>query len=260
MKHSPLPREAVSLPDSVHRRLNMYVLVASAAGLGSSLALVQPSDAKIIYTPACKRLPINQHFFLDLNHDGTADFLFLTTSSCRAPKAELYVRPEQNENRIVGSFQSAAALRPRARIGPRARFVGNDSYARMAQMFTTTNGEHCIGPWANACLGVRNRYLGLKFAIKGKIHFGWARLNVRPDFCGRGKFDARLTGYAYETVPGKPIIAGATKGPHDDAQPTPASISTQTPAPATLGMLALGAPGLAIWRREESVADVLEGN
>jgi hypothetical protein len=46
MTRSPRPREAVSLPDSVHRRLNMYVLVASAAGLGSYLALVQPSTGR----------------------------------------------------------------------------------------------------------------------------------------------------------------------------------------------------------------------
>ena len=67
----------------------------------------------------------------------------------------------------------------------------------------------------------------------------------------QNRFSATLTGYAYETIPGKAIIAGATKGP-DDAEPT-ASLKAPTPAPATLGMLALGAPGLSIWRREESM-------
>jgi hypothetical protein len=65
-------------------------------------------------------------------------------------------------------------------------------------------------------------------------------------------------GYAYETIPNKPIIAGATHGPDYDAQPASESIETHTPAPATLGMLALGAPGLSIWRREEEVAAALE--
>jgi hypothetical protein len=58
-------------------------------------------------------------------------------------------------------------------------------------------------------------------------------------------------GYAYETIPGKAITAGATKGPEDDAQPAAATTTSPTSAPATLGMLALGAPGLSIWRREE---------
>ena len=63
--------------------------------------------------------------------------------------------------------------------------------------------------------------------------------------------EAILTGYAYETIPGRAIIAGKTKG-RDDAEPT-ASLNKRIPEPATLGALALGAPGLAIWRREEAV-------
>jgi hypothetical protein len=96
---------------------------------------------------------------------------------------------------------------------------------------------------------VANRYLGLKFKIKGKTHYGWARLSVeaskRPY-----EITAVLTGYAYETIPGKPIIAGATRGPDDAVQ----AASINMPVPATLGALAMGAPGLSIWRREESAA------
>jgi hypothetical protein len=83
-----------------------------------------------------------------------------------------------------------------------------------------------------------------------KIHFGWARLNVN---CVYPKaIRATLTGYAYETIPNKAIIAGATKGP-DAAEPT-ASFNKHNPEPATLGMLAMGAPGLSIWKREEPIA------
>ena len=65
------------------------------------------------------------------------------------------------------------------------------------------------------------------------------------------KFTTTVTGYAYETVPGKAIIAGATNGA-SEAEPT-ASLNTPAPEAATLGMLAVGAPGLSIWRREEAV-------
>jgi hypothetical protein len=65
-----------------------------------------------------------------------------------------------------------------------------------------------------------------------------------------GRIKAVLLGYAYETIAGKAIIAGATSGP-DDAEPA-ASLNTPTSEPATLGTLAMGAPGLSIWRREES--------
>ena len=104
-----------------------------------------------------------------------------------------------------------------------------------------------LGRWVN----VRDRYLGLKFKINGKFHYDWARLNVKV-LKGKFKITATLTGYAYETIPGKAIIAGATKGP-DDAE-TAASLHSHTPEPAALGMLALGAPWLSIWRREESAA------
>jgi len=45
--------------------------------------------------------------------------------------------------------------------------------------------------------------------------------------------------------------AGATKGPKEAEQPAPTSLKTHAPEPATLSALALGAPGLAIWRRED---------
>jgi hypothetical protein len=79
----------------------------------------------------------------------------------------------------------------------------------------------CTGKWCN----VTHRYLRLKFARKGKTHFGWARLNVKFGPNGVGGI---LTGYAYETIPNKPIIAGRTKGPDAVIEP------------ATLGKLALG--------------------
>jgi hypothetical protein len=70
-------------------------------------------------------------------------------------------------------------------------------------------------------------------------------------------YEVSLTGYAYETIPGKGIIAGKTKGP-DDAEPTASDMHTTEQA--MLGALALGAPGLSIWRREQSVAEALGSN
>jgi hypothetical protein len=77
--------------------------------------------------------------------------------------------------------------------------------------------------------------LGLQFVITGKSHYGWARLNesctVRAP---RGKgIKALLTGYAYETIPNKPIVTGKTKGP-----------DVITLEPGSLGALAAGASRL----------------
>ena len=103
------------------------------------------------------------------------------------------------------------------------------------------------GQWINGGKGVKNRYLGIAFVIKGRIHYGWARITVTP-----GKnFQATLTGYAYETIPKKPIIAGQKHGTEDRIQDLNASLTRPTSRRSTLGMLALGAPALPIWRREE---------
>jgi hypothetical protein len=242
------PRKTVKLSDSVQRRLNSYALAAGAAGVGV-LALAQTTQAKIVYTAAHKQLPINKAFYLDLNHDRINDFkFFLGTSGNSSPA--LFVYPARQGNGIWSGqnygINCAYALPKGTRIGPKRPFGQN--YAIM--FLANATNTYC--PWGT--LGKKQAYLGLKFSVKGKVHFGWARFvtHTRPNPT------AELTGYAYETIPGKPIIAGATNRP-DDAEPT-AAVSSHTSEPATLGALALGAPGLSIWRRKESAAAALAAN
>ncbi len=45
------PTIPARLSASIHQQLNAYALAASAAGVGM-LALVQPAEAKIVYTKA----------------------------------------------------------------------------------------------------------------------------------------------------------------------------------------------------------------
>jgi hypothetical protein len=62
------------LSDSLRHNLNPYALAASAAGV-SLLALVQPSEAKIVYAKAHQVIGSNGVYPIDLNHDGVIDFL-----------------------------------------------------------------------------------------------------------------------------------------------------------------------------------------
>jgi hypothetical protein len=100
-----------------------------------------------------------------------------------------------------------------------------------------------VGPWFNV---TEPRYLGLSFLRNGRTHYGWARLTVQ------GPLYAKLTGYAYETIPGKSIKAGQTKEAADesgeeDFGPSASLTSPipNMPQPASLGMLALGRPAVA---------------
>jgi hypothetical protein len=106
------------------------------------------------------------------------------------------------------------------------------------------NDPICIRP-------VVTRAASLPFGLKfKKMHFGWARVKLSINAHTRA-IATTLTGYAFETIPGKAIITGATKGP-DDIEPN-ASFGMPTPEPATLSALAMEAPGLSIRRRKETV-------
>lgn len=265
------PRPRIKLANSVHQQVNMYALAAGAA-CACSLYAPPAAEAKIIYKPLHMRLHRHSAFPLYLNDDRKGDFFlvfnyagedepkFDSLAVCHKPTKTNYgyqcyrARGTSNALNAVRANASgfASALKAGAKIQKGNRFTNNAEVVMAeASWLSSTNSTRWFGPWANKGRGVTNRYLGLKFRVGGTFHFGWARLTVGR--AARG-FTATLTGYAYETVPGKAIIAGATKGPDDGAQPTPASIKTHTPEPPTLGMLALGAPGLSIWRREEPAA------
>jgi hypothetical protein len=255
--HPSRPRKVTNLSGSTTRQLNTYALAATAAGVGV-LALTQPVEAKIVFTPAHHVINANQTYRLDLNHDGIADFVlkdFFATNSGDSG-GSLNVLPKRSANEVwavqhctSGTVRLCAAALPKGtKIGSKGSF--RPDYPAGEVMAASDIHGYRTGSWFNV-----TRYLGLKFVIKGKTHFGWARLAVSAQHF---TFTATLTGYAYETIPGKAIIAGATKGP-DDAEPT-AALSSRTPEPATLAALALGAPGLSIWRRKESAAAALAAN
>jgi hypothetical protein len=246
MKRLSGPRKtAAKLSESVHKQLNLYTMAAGAAGVGL-LALAQRVEAKIVYTPAHRVIGPDSRYLLDLNHDGITDFTIANTYNCPDTCVSIIVAKPANWTHGVegplstrGHASWAYALKAGAIIGPKRPF----SASRLE--FAISGSCHPAGShWCNL-----KRYLGLSFKIHGKTHYGWARISMES---AGGRIKALVVGYAYETIAGKAIIAGATSGP-DDAEPA-ASFSTPIPEPATLGALAMGAPGLSIWRREEQVS------
>jgi hypothetical protein len=239
MKPQP-PRTPSRLSDSVHHQLNMYAFAASAAGVGM-LALTQAAEAKIVYTKAHHVIRPRGTYNLDLNHDGTVDFIIHQLGSVFFSHSLLAKEALGNavQGKGTGWAMFASALNRGARIGPSQGFIksGYDGEKMVAVTYDTYGGHTYVGgPWIN----VKNRYLGLQFQIRGKTHYGWARLSVRIGEFGNGHdvITATLTGYAYETVPNKPIIAGKTKG----------ADGIEALELASLGRLAQGSAGLVAWR------------
>jgi len=145
MNRHSRPRRTADLSDSTHQQLNMYAVAAAAAGVGM-LALAQPSEAKIVYTPANAQIggrvgKLN----LDLNHDGITDFEFCVatnyrycpgqpggrTSAGKNPPSpffqDLSIFPAKAMNQIWGhstfrQLPTASALPAGVRVGPKGKF------------------------------------------------------------------------------------------------------------------------------------------
>jgi hypothetical protein len=218
-----------TLLDLFRKNLDVYSLAAGAAGLGI-FASASPAQARVVFTPAHVVITPDHTFLLDLNHDGINDFKFQDAS------IGVVVGPLHGGALIKGaaacSFgKGAAALHAGAVIGNTRPFQA--SATCMASF--NLDASASFGSWIG---GVTNRFLGLQFEINGQKHFGWARLSV-----SREPYTATLTGYAYETVPNKAIIAGKTSDSAEIAagQQSPATPGNADPEPATLGLLALGA-------------------
>ena len=258
-------RQAVSLGSGLEKCLSAYATAAIAAGV-SLLATTRSAEAKIVYTPAYTGIPVNnkEPFLLDLSHDGIADFSFWNLKwhgsegefvwsldvGCAAvaiSRSRSACRYEANQ--IWGKGGFASALRPGLEVG------GNKSYFQPGR--PTPRGYYRRGPVANMAgyggenpsgqtsdrtwgqwLYTKDRYLGLQFLIAGQVHYGWARLSVGM-LQITGGFQATITGYAYETIPNKPIVMGETKGP-----------DVITLEPVSLGRLAQGSSGVSAWREK----------
>jgi hypothetical protein len=213
------------------KRLLAYATVAGAA------AVCAPStQAEVVYTPVHAKL--HYRFFLDLNNDGVNDFQITSFDLSGMGTVHIFAI---NGNRMVGSNQrcashphgpDAAALPEGTVIGPGKPFNANAT----CMAFSTNSFNSGDGPWFHA----NEAYLGFAIAIDGKEHFGWARLRVGKQILG----DVAILGYAYETIPGKPIIAG------DEGNSAAGNKKTNENS-LTLGALALGAPGRDASRRDK---------
>jgi hypothetical protein len=133
-----------------------------------------------------------------------------------------------------GSAMSPA-LAQGARIGPPANFSGPNVMLRSEWTDRPNSKEICVGPFKDA----QSMYLGVRFSDGGETHFGWVRLNAHCGGGGRSRtyVTGVVTGYAYNTVPNEPILAGQiyAKPPEENDE-----TATSNPERGTLGALSLG--------------------
>jgi hypothetical protein len=226
-------------------QLKLYVLSAGAVSV-SLMALAQPAAADIVYTQVHHVIPISPDFqYIDINGDGVPDFAFLHYTYGLSYSQNSVISIDAHKNAVVGiDKRYAEPLSEGAVIGASADFKGGVRSMAHNLVLDVARKSYKLGPWNN----VQNRYLGVSFKIGSETHYGWIRMSVSdPIF----PFKVLITGYAYETEPNKSLRAGQTTGDEVDAGPQARSTQTGAPRNASLGMLAAGSAGLALWRRED---------
>lgn len=175
------------------------------------------------------------NFQIDIHGDGIPDFAFSGGVTAGSISRGLVDVGSLFFMAIHGGILPGPQA-PGALIGPQDKFLAStaadfehiDLYRGGSSTFLTG------GPWLN-----KSGYLGFRFTTSGgQFHYGWADFGISVSSDGRAG-EAFFGPYAYDTVPDQSIRAGQTSA---------------TPEPGTLGLLALGALGLGLWRRKKQEA------
>ncbi|MBX3748111.1 MAG: hypothetical protein KF833_22615 [Verrucomicrobiae bacterium] len=223
---TPSTRLASSLP--------RYGLAAGAALAGA--ALTASGTVIFVSGPSLTSNVDHPEIEWDIDGGGTVDFTFRFTSLGNdvEPVAygEVHADRAHPDNAWVKSAASDAysveALSAGFSVGPD---LASDRFQNSSDAIFLFYGE----PWAGGGTGLSlgEQYVGFRFDLSGQTHYGWARISMT----GGGPDTASVTlhDWAYSSLPNAALQVAAV--------PEPAATAT------ALGLLSLGAAGVAAYRR-----------
>lgn len=193
-----------------------------AAILSGMLFWAQASQAAVIFVQPLQRIVLNnlnsatQDYNIDLNGDGAFDLQH--DSSGRSSYLRTWGGTRLLGLRLPYEGQSWYDSLPYPLTT--GVTIGADSPALFPQDGELAGWQsHPIGVPGVASLHVRYNigssgsflgirgYLGIEFLIDGQIHYGWMDLD------NYNYFQTEIHGWAYESEPGMPILAGSVPEP-----------------------------------------------
>ena len=236
MRNSGSERQRVrGLSKSLDQKLSAYALAAGAAGV-AVIACAPAAEA----APVCKTLSTTLYrtmtYSFNPAHQAIAPFDLAQTfnevsSLTFSIRNRLFFTPNsRGANAVLATNGWPADLQSGAKIGPGGNFGKGSSYGLMFNYgpgSSATRSHHKGNLQFNA-----TTYLGFKFLIAGRTHYGWLRLET--------KLSNNMTPYTYvqqygfETAPNTGILAGScTSAPSASVKSEPAS---ETPGAAKITM------------------------
>ncbi|MEO6168901.1 MAG: hypothetical protein ABIO46_14165, partial [Chitinophagales bacterium] len=160
-------------------------------------------DAQIVYTDVVPDSKSTGSYNLDLNNDGTTDYLIAHTTSggaCNHINNYIKISP-QNGSQCKVQVQEAGVV-----ISSSLNYSGSGNQ-NMASWSWTKGTYGCVSSISGSWFYVGNGYLALELVVGGNTYYGWARLNAS------GAASFTLQDYAYNSNPDSSILAGQTCPP-----------------------------------------------
>jgi hypothetical protein len=200
-------KKAKSTHSTLESKLKTYSTVAAGViAAGSSV------NAQIVYTDIDPDVMLSDSsFYIDLDNNDTADFAIVhinysygSTSFLNLVGLQALRNNEVLGDTIVSATYSYVSFLPAVLnadddIDASKEVWYNSYYGMMYYNGVYGSFNFTGGNWGNAS----DKYLGLRFKIDNKWHYGWARVDITANGSAFIVKD-----YAYESYPEKHILAG----------------------------------------------------
>lgn len=162
-------------------------------------------------------LAYNKHISLDVDADGVTDFGFFSQLIAHSGKSYLYlmitpktikgssVMVQNGEEEVVNALWSVPLdISTEIKDVPAEGRAWTSHLMKAFVMSISETGS--VKEYNGLWIDKKSKYLGIKFKIAGKFHYGWVKLSHT-----KLTDEVIFEDYAYSKVPEQGIIAGKTE-------------------------------------------------